>query len=113
MTVAASLGCVAAPLATAPADGADVIVRADDLHYQPGHIEVPADRTLTVHLVNEGAIRHDLVLDTGQHSGDVLPGESTTFTIGPLHASTTAWCSIPGHRDAGMMLDIVVAGASG
>lgn len=113
ITAAASVGCVAAPLATAPADGAYVVVRADDLFYDPSHIRVPEGAAVTVHLVNDGAIRHDLVLDTGQHSGDLLPGESTTFTIGPLTTSTAAWCSIPGHRDAGMVLDIVVEGASG
>jgi nitrite reductase (NO-forming) len=40
-------------------------------------------------------------------------GESETVTLGPLDADAQAWCTVPGHREAGMVLDIVVQGTSG
>ncbi len=110
MAVAAVLaaGCVAAPLDAAVPDDVDVQVVAEDIYFEPDRIEVPAGETLTLHLRNEGGIVHDLVLDDGWESGDVDPGSAATFDVGPFSTSTVAWCSIPGHRDAGMELQIVV-----
>jgi len=107
----AGLGCVAEPAALGLPDGADVIVVADDLSYAPERIEVVAGEPIELHLRNDGGIVHDLVFGSGGETGEVRPGEAVTVTLGPLDASTTAWCSIPGHRDAGMELEVVVRGA--
>jgi len=104
----AGLGCVAEPAAFEPPDDADVLVVADDLSYEPERIEVTAGETTRLHLRNDGGIVHDLVLASGWETGEVRPGEAVTVALGPLDTSTTAWCSIPGHRDAGMELEIVV-----
>ncbi len=104
----AGLGCVAEPAALELPDGADVVVVADGLSYEPERIEVAAGEAIRLHLRNGGGIVHDLVLETGWESGEVRPGEAVTVTLDPLETSTTAWCSIPGHRDAGMELEVVV-----
>ena len=103
-----ALACVAEPAALEVPDGADIVVVADDLSYAPERIEVPAGEPIELHLRNDGGIVHDLVMDTGWESGEVRPGEAVTVTMAPLEASTVAWCSIPGHRDAGMELEVVV-----
>ena len=105
----ALLGCVAEATSAVPDSDADVVVIAEDIYYEPDVIEVPAGETFQLELRNEGGIVHDLVLDDGWETGDVRPGDSMITEFGPLTASTTAWCSIPGHRDAGMELRIEVA----
>jgi nitrite reductase (NO-forming) len=106
--LALTAGCVAEPLDAALPDDADVLVVAEDIFFAPDRIEVPAGEVVRLHLRNDGGIVHDLVLDDGWESGDVLPGQGATFELGPRTTSTVAWCSIPGHRDAGMELEIVV-----
>jgi len=107
-TLLLTTGCVADPIEGAVPDGADLVVVAEDIYFEPDRIEVPAGETRSVHLSNEGGIVHDLVLEDGWESGDVQPGQSITVELGPFTGSTVAWCSIPGHRDAGMELEIVV-----
>ena len=45
-------------------------------------------------------------LDLGGTDGTAMldPGASETITIGPFDASTEAWCTVPGHREAGMSM---------
>lgn len=80
----------------------------DEMAFEPSSIEVPPDEPITLNLVNTGAMTHDLVLDDGFESPDVMGGETATVEVGPFTESTTGWCSIPGHREAGMELEIVV-----
>ncbi len=104
-----ALGCAAEPDPASTTSGdAGLVVEMDDIFFSPSRIEVPAGDAVTVRLTNVGGIVHDLVLDDGWMSGDVTPGASTTVELGPFDESTTGWCSIPGHRDAGMELEIVV-----
>jgi uncharacterized cupredoxin-like copper-binding protein len=111
LTASAALtACVAEPLAVEAPDGADVAVVADDMFFAPERIEVVAGEPTVLHLTNDGGVVHDLVLPSGWDSGDVRPGEAVTVTLDPLDASTVGWCSVPGHRDAGMELEIVVGG---
>lgn len=91
-----------------PPDGADLVVIADDMVFRPDRIEVPAGATLELHLENVGGVIHDLVLADGWESGPVRPGEAVTLTFGPVAASMAAWCSIPGHREAGMEIAVDV-----
>jgi nitrite reductase (NO-forming) len=114
LTASAALtaACVAEPLAVEAPDDADVAVAADDMFFEPERIEVVAGEPTVLHLRNEGGIVHDLVLASGWESGEVRPGEAVTVTMDPLDASTLAWCSVPGHRDAGMELEIVVGGGA-
>ena len=108
LTTLLAAGCVAAPLEAAVPDGADLVVVAEDIYFEPERIEVPEGEVLALHLRNDGGIVHDLVFEDGWESGDIAPGGSATLEFGPFSASTIAWCSIPGHRDAGMELEVVV-----
>jgi nitrite reductase (NO-forming) len=104
--------CVAEPLEAAAPDDADLTVVADDMFFDPGRLEVEAGEPTVLHLRNDGGSVHDLVLDSGWESGEVQPGQAVTVTLEPLTSSTTAWCSVPGHRDAGMELELVVGGGA-
>ena len=83
-----------------------------DLDVVPGEIEVPAGTEVIVNVINNGAVPHDLKLD-GETGTDLLdPGESETVSLGVVSETTQAWCTVPGHKEAGMVLDINVTGSA-
>ncbi|HEV2073097.1 MAG TPA: plastocyanin/azurin family copper-binding protein [Thermomicrobiales bacterium] len=85
--------------------GTEVAVEAGDLFFDPTEFEVAPGGTIT--LSNAGVLPHDMAVDewdgviigplNGGESGeytvpeDVQPGETFTF-----------YCSVPGHKEAGM-----------
>lgn len=91
-------------------DDGPITVVMDDMFFEPDSIEVPAGETVTVELVNEGSIEHNLVFDESAESDPVPAGETRTMEIGPFDSDTVGWCSVPGHRDAGMELEVTVTG---
>jgi nitrite reductase (NO-forming) len=96
--------------ATGDGDSVEIDVLAGDIFYQPEGVEIPAGSTLIVNLQNEGALEHDFTTEDGQGSGILQAGESETVEIGPFDSSTTAFCTVPGHREAGMEFEITVTG---
>jgi nitrite reductase (NO-forming) len=73
---------------------------------------VPAGTTLTLEVTNEGNMPHDLKLD-GRTGTEMLdPGQSETVEVGPIDAVSQAWCTVPGHKEAGMVMGIAVESAS-
>jgi nitrite reductase (NO-forming) len=96
--------------ATGDDDSVEIDVVAGDIFYQPEGVEIPAGATLVVHLSNEGALEHDFTTEDGQGTSILEAGESETAEIGPFEESTTAFCTVPGHREAGMEFEITVTG---
>lgn len=91
-------------------DGGPITVVMNDMFYEPDSIEVPPGETVTIELVNEGSIEHDLVFDEDAEPDTLPPGESRTMEVGPFESDTVGWCTVPGHRDAGMELEVTVTG---
>ena len=89
----------------------EVEVEARDMRFFPDSVEVPAGNELVVHLTNtDTADVHDLVFANGVNSGRLSPGESTTIEAGVIDADLEGWCSIVGHRQMGMVFDVVAVG---
>ena len=86
-------------------------VTLSDLDVQPASIEVDPGDTVVLNVVNDGAMVHDLKLGGTDGSAMLDPGATERVTLGPITESSQAWCTVPGHREAGMVLDIVVQGA--
>ena len=88
-----------------------VTVVAEDMRFTPGTIEVAAGTHLVIELTNadDGDV-HDLVLDTGDDTGRLAPGESTTLDVGVVGRDVDGWCSVLGHRQMGMVLKVDVIG---
>jgi nitrite reductase (NO-forming) len=84
-----------------------------DLSVSPNAITVPKGEEITLHVHNEGELEHDLKLDGNEGTDMLQPGQSETITLGPFDESAQAWCTVPGHKAAGMLLDINVAGTDG
>jgi len=87
-------------------------IELGDLFVKPGNIEVEPGQVVKLNVVNNGSVRHDLKLE-GETGTDMLdPGESGTIEIGPFDGPALMWCTIPGHKQAGMVLEIAVKGVA-
>lgn len=89
-----------------------VSVTAADMRFTPSRIEVPAGTRLVIELENADESQvHDLVLANGARGTRLAPGASETIDAGVITADVDGWCSIVGHRQMGMTLEIVAVGA--
>jgi nitrite reductase (NO-forming) len=87
-------------------------IELGDLYVKPSSIEVPSGTPVVLTVTNNGAMPHDLKLE-GTDGTDLLdPGTTAEVTFGPFDADAQAWCTVPGHKEAGMLLDITVTGGS-
>jgi nitrite reductase (NO-forming) len=57
-------------------------------------------------------MQHDLKLDGTTGSALIDPGASARVDLGVITTTTQAWCTVPGHEQAGMVLDINVSGSA-
>jgi len=88
-----------------------VAVELGDLFIKPSKIEVPEGATVVFTVTNNGAMPHDFKLDGTDGTEMLDPGAIQEVTVGPIDTTTQAWCTVPGHKDAGMLMDIAVTGA--
>jgi nitrite reductase (NO-forming) len=98
--------------AVATGEPQTIEVELADLDVKPASIDVPAGTEVIVNATNSGAVAHDLKLG-GQKGLDLVqPGGHGTGSLGVIKEAAQAWCTIPGHKEAGMVLDINVTGAA-
>jgi nitrite reductase (NO-forming) len=63
--------------------------------------------------VNEGGDLHDLAVPDGTRTRKLDPGQSQRLDLGKLSGSLPElYCALPGHKSAGMTLDIRVQGSA-
>jgi outer membrane protein assembly factor BamB/plastocyanin len=96
------------PERTAGAEGGDIsatleVVGTDDLRFEPADLEAPAG-TIEIVLTAEPAAPHDFVIED---IGDVVvvaveAGQTASGTVTLEPGTYTFYCSVPGHRAAGM-----------
>jgi nitrite reductase (NO-forming) len=90
-----------------------VVVQAADMRFTPNTITVPAGDRLVITVRNtDKQDVHDLVLDSGAHTPHLAPGESARLDAGVVGRALEGWCSMPGHRQMGMVLHIRVSGTA-
>jgi plastocyanin len=94
---------------TPPVDGArTVAVEADALGFSPDRLELVAGEPVNVELTSVDTF-HDLVVDeVGFHLGSDTGRTSTGGLRLDEPGTYTAYCTVPGHRSAGMELQVVV-----
>ncbi|MDX3242897.1 multicopper oxidase domain-containing protein [Streptomyces sp. ME18-1-4] len=85
-----------------------VAVTLADMRIRPARIEVAAGTALRLKVTNSDAQRHDLKVEGGPSTPMLAKGTTRVLDLGPVTESREAWCTLPGHRAAGMTLDIVV-----
>jgi nitrite reductase (NO-forming) len=99
--------------AEVPATGntTTVEVIAEDMRFHPDEVTVPAGDRLVIELTNRDGRRHDLVLASGAETGTVAAGGTARLDAGIIGGTVEGWCSLPGHRQAGMTLTVTTAPA--
>jgi uncharacterized cupredoxin-like copper-binding protein len=105
-------------------------VGAKDYRFTPAAVELHERQAVRFSLRNTDTVEHDFQVDGlqvmagampagHQHAaGDVPPGfhvhagpgDTTTLTFTPLAKGTySAYCTVPGHREAGMVATLTVS----
>ncbi|MCF8525957.1 MAG: multicopper oxidase domain-containing protein [Candidatus Nanopelagicales bacterium] len=97
---------------TATGEATEVTVTIEGMRFTPDRIQVPAGNTLTVTVMNGGDDVHDLVLETGQRTPRLSPGQAATIEVGVIGRPLAGWCSVAGHRQMGMVLSIEAIGGT-
>lgn len=128
---AAILAVGLAACASAPTGPQELTVTAVDLAYEPETLEVMAGRPVILTMVNEGAIEHDFSImeihveavgevheeEMEHEMGGMDPelhfaahaGETSSLEFTPTEAgSYEFFCSVAGHKEAGMVGTLVV-----
>lgn len=82
---------------------ADVVVRGTTgLKFEPNQLEAAAG-TISIGLISEGSLVHDVVIEEiGDTEVVEARGGAEVGTVDLEAGTYTFYCSIPGHREAGM-----------
>ena len=90
-------------------DAASVTVTAVDISFNEKELSIAADTDVTITLVNGGMLQHDLAIEGTDYVTDLLNGGETTDMVVNLPAGTyTYYCTVAGHREAGMQGTLTV-----
>jgi uncharacterized cupredoxin-like copper-binding protein len=80
-----------------------------DLAFQPSSLTIPANQDVKITITNKGQLPHDFTCDPlSIHSDLIDPGSSTTVTVNAAAGTYDFYCSVPGHKDAGMVGTLAV-----
>jgi plastocyanin len=83
-------------------------VTATEFAFSPSEITV-ASGEADLSLVNKGTVPHDLTIPALGVRIVAAPGQTTTAGLKDLPTGKYgAYCSIPGHADAGMRMTVIV-----
>lgn len=80
-----------------------VEVSAVDIGFEPTALTIAPDTDVTITLVNNGMLQHDLVIEDTDYATEMLDGGGTGEIVVNLpEGEYIYFCSVPGHREAGM-----------
>jgi nitrite reductase (NO-forming) len=88
-------------------------VSLTEFEITPASITVTPGAPLKFEVTNDGTMVHDFKVDGTTGTKRLQPGETQTIEVAPIDASTQAWCTLPGHKQSGMVMDIQVSGSGG
>ncbi len=90
----------------------EVALALDEMSIDADVDEIPAWATVTFTVVNEGAVAHDAAVGS-EGTAMLDPGESDTFSVdAPGSGTLTIACTVPGHEDGGMRLELPITGGA-
>lgn len=92
------------------ADDSTITVTAKEFSFEPKEIKLEAGESATIALKNTGAVEHDITIDSPAFKLPAAPTKTgeAKLTI-PTAGSYTFYCSVPGHRQAGMEGTVAVS----
>jgi plastocyanin len=96
------------PAASPEAEPAALTITMFDLAFEPKTVTIPADTPVTITLVNQGFLPHNLSIPDHDVSVNVKGGETSTVVVTLPAGEYRFVCGIPGHTEAGMTGTLVV-----
>jgi plastocyanin len=88
---------------------ATILVEFVDIAFVPSEITISADTDVTFHFVNKGALPHSFKIDNPEvFSGVLGSGETSEVVVNLPAGEYEYYCTIPGHREAGMVGTLIV-----
>ncbi len=91
------------------ADHAELMVEAGDLWFGPDELTITSQGTTTITLIDVGAAVHNLSVDELGLQVVAAPGQSSQVSIvDPKPGTYEFYCSVSGHRAAGMIGTLIV-----
>lgn len=82
----------------------EIAVEAVDIAFTQKELSIPADTDVTITVTNNGVAQHDFVIEGTDFATPFLNGGENAVLVVNLPAGEyTYFCSVPGHRAAGMV----------
>ena len=98
----------AASAGAAPA-GDVVVVAMVDIAFAQTELTIPANTDVTFQFTNSGVAVHNFKIDDPEvYSGGLANGQTAELTVNLPAGTYTYYCTVPGHRDAGMLGTLTV-----
>ena len=88
-----------------------VDVTLGEFYVKPASLTVPKNTTLILNVTNKGKQDHDLKVGN-KMTPTLKPGAKSVLTTAAIEDTIQGFCTLPGHRSAGMVMDINVVDAS-
>ena len=98
------------PAASPEAEAAAVTITMVDIAFEPKRVTIPADTPVTITLVNDGVLPHNLTIKEADVSVNVRGAQTGTVVVTLPAGEYRFLCGIPGHAEAGMTGTLVVEG---
>ena len=115
-TVAVTVGRGSGPDATAsvPSGGTQTVaVQLAGMRISPSVLTVAAGTHVVLQVTNTDTVRHDLYIDGGPQTPLLANGQTARLDLGVVTRSLSGWCTVPGHKAAGMTMAINTSGTTG
>lgn len=88
-----------------------VSVVMKDMRFEPSVIEVEPGTHVILETTNADSMPHDLVFENDLSTELLARDSSATLDLGVVDEDLDGWCSVSGHKAAGMTLTIEVTDA--
>ncbi|MGC4108268.1 MAG: cupredoxin domain-containing protein [Thermomicrobiales bacterium] len=95
--------------AASPAAGTEIEIATEDIKFDPKELTIPANTEVKIKVTNKGVLQHDFHIDKLNITSKLLnAGESDTVTVKASAGTYEFWCTVPGHKEAGMVGTLTV-----
>ena len=87
---------------------------AIDIAWEPKELTGPADQEFTITITNKGAAQHDFSIPDLNITTELInPGQSVTVKVKAPAGTYQYICTVPGHKEAGMVGTLTLAAGAG
>jgi plastocyanin len=101
--------CVPEELTSTEGDGVALTIEAGDLWFGPDELTISSQGTTTITLTDVGVAVHNLTVDELDLQVVAAPGRSSqVLIVAPAPGTYQFYCSVSGHRAAGMVGTLIV-----